>query len=860
MDSGAVITDPENIAFHLGKFFSGISSDSNFSERFLLHKVESEFSPVHFPPSNGEKYNNPFNINELKNALNSCSDTSPGEDGIHYVMIENLPQEQLFNLLAFFNYLYITNTFPDNWRNAIVLPFLKPNKPSHSMSSYRPISLTSCLCKLFEKMVLFRLTKILEKKHVIKSYQSGFKKLHSTIDPLVRFESAIQETFLEDKYLVAVFIDLEKAYDMVWRHLVLKILFDIGLKGHFPLFIQNFLMNRTIKVKVGEFFSPEFLLENGLPQGSVLSCILFSLIINSIFKGIHEIAKSLFCDDGLFWATGKTLEIAIAKIQRALYCIEEWCDLNGPKISSTKTHFNIFTKKNINFDPILMFNGTPLLRKETVKYLGVTFDTRLTWTPHVEDVVHRCQQPLNMMRKVAKHDWGGDRASLKMMYIGLVRSVIDYACFLYSNAGNKQIKMIDRLQYRGIRMITGNYKGTICDNLEAEVNLMPLRFRRQLLALRYFSKISRMPRHPVKILYDNFYRFQFYDLRPWDLPVIGRARCLAENLNIPINTIETFKNEELYTSNNIIVKYNLLKEKSKYSSIQFQQDFNCLVDTYYRNTIKVYTDGSKIDNRCGCAFYVDIAPPVIVSKRLPRTCSVFNSEIYAIFRALLFIKDSDFQEFVIFSDSLSALQFLANSKMDHRIKLNIHKILNTCNKTITFEWCPGHSGIAGNEISDAAAKESLTKGTIVNLPLLFDDCKSLVTKLIFNQWQLKWTSYNGRMKTFKPILGDWKSSYRKPRKDEKILSRLRTDSCFFRIQHYLYPNKFNKDFCQLCNVYTTVGHILVDCPRYQRYRLRMIADLNINPSDLSQTHLLDDKFNHSKLFRYLKDINYYNRI
>ena len=779
LDNGAVITDPEEIANHLGRFFSNISSDNNYSEEFLLHKIETEFSQVHFLPSNGEKYNNIFTLNELETALNSCLDTSPGEDGIHYLMIKKLPHDQLLNLLQFFNHLWVTDSFPDSWRSAIVLPFLKPNKPKHCMSSYRPISLTSCLCKIFEKMVLFRLTRYLEKNKIIQPFQSGFKKLHSTIDPLVRLESAIQETFLEDNYLVAVFIDLEKAYDMVWRRLVLQILSDIGLKGHLPTFIKNFLMDRVIKVKVGEFLSQAFLLENGLPQGSVLSCILFSLIINTIFNDAHEIAKSLFCDDGLFWATGKTLDIAVQKIQRALEQIEEWCNLNGPKISSTKTHYNIFTKKNINYDPIIMFNGVPLQRKETVKYLGVTFDTKLTWNAHISDVVGRCQQPLNMMRKVARHDWGGDRASLKMMYIGLIRSIIDYACFLYSNAADGHLQKIDRIQYQAIRIITGNMKGTICDNLEAEVHLMPLRFRRQLLALRYFSKISRMPRHPVKILYDNFYNFQFYSLRPWDLPVIGRAKLLAENLNVPISTMESFENEELYTIKKINVFYNLLKDKNSYTSMQFQQDYNHLVNTKYHDTVQIFTDGSKIDRRCGCAFYVDTTPPIIVSKRLPSNCSVFNAEVYAIYRALLYARDSEFHDFVIFSDSLSALQFLENPKMDHRVKLNIHKLLNNCNKNIAFEWCPGHSNILGNEIADTAAKESLNNQRIVKLRLHYDDCKSLISKLIFNQWQLKWTSYNGRLKTFKPILGDWKSAYRKSRKEEKILSRLRTDSCFF---------------------------------------------------------------------------------
>ena len=321
-------------------------------------------------------------------------------------MLQNLPEAQLVILLNYFNHLWSNNLFPEEWSTAIVLPFLKPYKPGQELSSYRPISLTSCLCKVMEKMVLVRLTVVLEKEKFIKPYQSGFKKLHSTLDPLVRFENAIQETFKTDQYLVAVFIDLEKAYDMVWRHLVLSTLKRLGLKGNLPKFIKNFLSNRKIKVRIGDFLSQDFLLENGLPQGSVLSCMLFSIIINSIFEGIHNITESLFCDDGLFWAVGDTLEDACAIIQSALDKIEEWCNFHGPKISVVKTHFNIFTKNNVDRVPVITFNGSPLKRLDKVKYLGVTFDQGLTWKAHIDNLVSQCNQPLQMMRSVSRKKLG----------------------------------------------------------------------------------------------------------------------------------------------------------------------------------------------------------------------------------------------------------------------------------------------------------------------------------------------------------------------------------------------------------------------------------------------------------------------
>ena len=121
----------------------------------------------------------------------------------------------------------------------------------------------------------------------------------------------------------------------------------------------------------------------------------------------------------------------------------------------------------------------------------------------------------------------------------------------------------------------------------------------------------------------------------------------------------------------------------------------------------------KNENKCGCAFVVDKMPQITVKKRLPPVSSVFNAEMYAIFLALKIIVSSEDNEFVIFTDGLSALQFIDNNKMDHRIKLNILKILNSTNKDIFLEWVPGHANIKGNELADLAAKSALDNRQIV---------------------------------------------------------------------------------------------------------------------------------------------------
>ena len=202
---------------------------------------------------------------------------------------------------------------------------------------------------------------------------------------------------------------------------------------------------------------------------------------------------------------------------------------------------------------------------------------------------------------------------------------------------------------------------TDLDNLEAEVHLMPLHLRRKLLALNYFGKVYRLPSHPVKVSFENFHHFQFYDIRPHALPVVGRVHDLARNLNLPMDSIEKINSIDLYLPIKINIKFNLLRNKRTCSSIQFQQEYRRLAESTYLNFNKIFTDGSKTGDGCGCAFFADINPPVTVGKRLPDTCGIFNAELYAILLALQFINNSPLNNFVIFSDSYSALQSLKSS-------------------------------------------------------------------------------------------------------------------------------------------------------------------------------------------------------
>ena len=221
------------------------------------------------------------------------------------------------------------------------------------------------------------------------------------------------------------------------------------------------------------------------------------MIINTIFDEAVDIVKALFCDDGLFWATGKTVNIARDKIRRALNCLTEWSKKSGFKFSATKTFYIIFTRKNVDREPIMYLCGTPIDRKFKTKYLGVIFDSKLTWKWHILDLVERCKNSISLLKMVARQQWGGDRKSLTILYTSLIRSKIDYSSFLYSTAASYLLIKLDRIQYDAIRIITGLLRSTLVAHLEAEAFLIPLKFRREQLMLNYFCKIIRITNHPV---------------------------------------------------------------------------------------------------------------------------------------------------------------------------------------------------------------------------------------------------------------------------------------------------------------------------------------------------------------------------
>ena len=245
-------------------------------------------------------YNKLFTFEELQLVLNKCKDTAPGEDGVVYKMIKNMPVSGKNYVLKIFNKFFRDSYFPPQWGCSIIVPIAKPGKNPTSPKSYRPIALTSCLCKTLERLINERMMEFFIMNKVLTTAQSGGQKGRSTVDHLIRLEDTIKTAFANKEHFISIFFDLERAYDMTWRKGIVIDLFNIGLRGLLPKYISAFLETRSFRVNIGNAISPEYVQQNGVPQGAVLSVLLFALKINNIATCLppqERFSFSLFVDD-----------------------------------------------------------------------------------------------------------------------------------------------------------------------------------------------------------------------------------------------------------------------------------------------------------------------------------------------------------------------------------------------------------------------------------------------------------------------------------------------------------------------------------------------------------------------------------
>uniref|UniRef100_A0A8C6LAI2 Reverse transcriptase domain-containing protein n=1 Tax=Nothobranchius furzeri TaxID=105023 RepID=A0A8C6LAI2_NOTFU len=341
-------------------------------------------------------------------------------------MLKYLGKQMKLKLLEIYDVIWKTGKLPKNWKEAVIVPIIKVGKESSSPDSYRPVASASHIGKIMERMAVDRLTDYLERNKKISLYQSGFRKERGTMDAIVYLETEIRKALINKESLVVVFFDVEKASDMVWTEGLLLKLKKLGVGGRMYNWIKDVWSERNIQVEIGSTLSRGCKVENGTPQGSVISPILFTIMTDDVFQNVGtEFGMALFTDDGAKWKKGKNIQYVQKKVQEAIKMVENWSYDWGFKFSVEKTKSMVFTKGKKVMENLTLY-GKELEQVDKFKYLGVIFDKRLIWKDNINKIEERCKKVINIMRCVRGCEWGACAQALKYMYGAMIRSVIDY--------------------------------------------------------------------------------------------------------------------------------------------------------------------------------------------------------------------------------------------------------------------------------------------------------------------------------------------------------------------------------------------------------------------------------------------------
>lgn len=458
---------PEDVACNLNEHFCKVGPT-------LALKFRSQATVRSLPPSVPNSFAfEEIDAEEIIRTVQAMSaGKSAGPDNISISVLKHHIQELSVHFATIFNASVYAAVYPDALKTARVVPIYKGGD-ANDYHNYRPISILNSINTIFEKLLAKRIIRFLNKHQVLLENQHGFRANKSTATAVKTLSETVNKALNANCYAIGIFIDIKKAFDTVNYEILLMKMERYGFRGLFKEFFQSYLNGRTQFVKIGSTASSVEGITCGVPQGSVLGPILFSLYINDLPLVLEHGNTIMYADDTAFLFSGEELKCLERKANADLTKVSHWFRNNKLTLNVSKTNYLIFSSptKTQSYQVNLKMDDILIKKMDECKYLGVTLDSALSFKQHIAGICNKLTLSCFVLVRVRRYF---PLHILKMIYYSIFHCHITYCVETWGFTYVSYINRIILLQKRALRIITFSRVNDSSAPLFSELNIMPL--------------------------------------------------------------------------------------------------------------------------------------------------------------------------------------------------------------------------------------------------------------------------------------------------------------------------------------------------------------------------------------------------
>lgn len=463
------------------------------------------------------KLNSAIDVNELHSAIFSLKKKStPGPDGIPYVIYRLLDEKSMRKLTEYFNTCFLNGELPLEFKKCFQVAI-----PKSVPGEFRPISLLSSLLKIFEKLIKTRLNSWMNS--VLPDNQYGFRHGVGSADTVANLTSFIQGGFQSNKYTLVVYCDIRKAFDCADSLSIKRKLMNNGLRGPILWFLTNLLESRKAQCILKNAISEEYELEEGTPQGGILSPDLWNIFYSDIPQD-NDIVSSVFADDTAFCIQydKSDKQLAFQKMNALLDKVSKWAIQNRIEFSARKCEFVVYSRNILKtkVPDIYMTDlsgKVRLSRVQSYKYLGLVLDYRLTFREHIRNMCKELDKRLTVFRFIGG-SMKADRKTMELLYRSYIQGFTDYGTVVYGCASPCVLEKLHAKIRKFARILTGSIRGTRNEELIKEAYIQLPKSRRELFLLRLRIRIEHSQLRSMKSRFSEFCDVQATSRHSWIFP------------------------------------------------------------------------------------------------------------------------------------------------------------------------------------------------------------------------------------------------------------------------------------------------------------------------------------------------------